>query len=121
MKKFAFIIRPDGSLLNSPYSHTREDLARFLKSGGYEHHTDETIKTLHDFAYKEPTNYNIVSVNVTFEGSEERVAFFYALPEKTFRFLLTRWGGLEGDSPDALITKLDEIAPAGYGSEERAA
>ncbi len=121
MKKFVFVMRPDGAPLDILPSHKRADLARFLRNIGYHEHTDETLAVLRDLTYKETKEHNIVYANVTIAGREEPAALFYALPERTYFFLLRWWGGLKEYTPEALIARLEEEAPPGFVADERAA
>ncbi len=121
MKKFVFVLRPDGTLLETPHGHGRADLARFTKDHGYPEHTDEALAAMRDLAYKEPRNHRIVSTKLTARARGKTVAHAYVLPEPTYHFLLWRWGGLEESTPEAFIARLDEKAPPGFASHERAA
>ncbi len=121
MQKFVFVLRPDGTPLETPHGHARADLARLTKDHGYPEHTDEVLAKLRDLAYKEPRNHRIVSTTLTAPGRGKAVAHAYVLPEPTYRFLLRRWGGLEEPTPEAFIARLDQKAPPGFASHERAA
>ena len=121
MKKFVFVLRPDGTLLETPHGHGRADLARFTKDHGYPEHTDEALAAMRDLAYKEAGDYTIVYADVAVDGGEKPVAHFYVLPERTYHFLLRWWGDLWENTPEALIARLDEKAPPGFVSDERAA